>query len=98
MSYAPLGEGRTSPNAEVIELTTKNDGRSPYAYAPPPGEDLKDGDLKTSFPFGSATIDNWPAKSQQIAALTPLRGWILAFDILLASSPLLFIGTFDWTE
>lgn len=100
MSYAPLGDGRTSPQVENIELTTKTGGQTPYSYAPPPRPaDERDnkygyGDSKAySFP-GKLNVDKWPVKSQQVIALTPLRGSILAFDLLLASTPLLFIGMF----
>lgn len=102
MSYAPLGGGRTSPHVENIEMTTKNAGQGSYSYAPPQGPpydaDVKHNDPKAYFPPGKATIDNWPYKSQQVAALTPLRGAILAFDIVLASSPLLFVGTRPSTD
>lgn len=95
MSYAPLGGGRTSPHTETIELTTKNDGRIAYGYAPPEGP-LHDGDFKrgdaNAYWTHSKAVDSWPIQTQQIAALTPLRGIILVFDIVLASSPLLFIG------
>ncbi|KAF2628777.1 hypothetical protein BU25DRAFT_430599 [Macroventuria anomochaeta] len=94
MSYVPVGAGRTSPDVENIELTAKNDGQTAYGYAPPqgllPDGDIRYSDSKANFP-PSKVVDNWPIKSRQVAALTPLRGTILAFDIILASSPLLFI-------
>lgn len=91
MSYAPLGKGRTSPHAENIELVTKHDGQTAYSYAP---HDGTYDDSKAYFPPGKIKVDNWPVQSQQVAALTPLRATILAFDFMLASSPLIFIGMF----
>ena len=89
MSYAPLGEGRTSPHAENIELVTKHDGQTAYGYP------LHHGIYSDSKAYqlpGKTAVDNWPVQSQQVAALTPLRATILAFDFILASSPLVFIG------
>jgi hypothetical protein len=102
MSYAPLGDGRTSPHVGSIEMTTKNAEQGSYSYASPQGPpynaNVRYNDPKAYLPPGKATIDNWPVKSQQVAALTPLRGAILAFDIVLASSPLLFVGTRPSTD
>ncbi|XPS92069.1 hypothetical protein M3J09_001475 [Ascochyta lentis] len=94
MSYVPLGDGRTKPYVETIELTTKHNGQPTYSYVPP--SRLPEGEIDNYNNFqehilsGKPSIDNWPVKSQQVAILTPLRGSILVFDILLASSPLLF--------
>lgn len=96
MSYVPLGDGRKDVHVENIELTTNIDGQSRYNYAPPPGGP-SDGDSTYSYsgahlaPQKSA-IEKWPINSQQVATLTPLRGSILIFDVLLASCPLLFIS------
>ena len=37
---------------------------------------------------------NWPARSQRVWALTPLRAWIFFFDVILASTPIMFIGMY----
>jgi hypothetical protein len=95
MSYAQLGDDRASPRVENIELTTKHNNQAGYAYAPPsslpPDRDAQYSDSTALLPPSKTTIGKWPVESQQVAALTPLRGTILAFDIVLASAPLLFI-------
>ncbi|KAH6633213.1 hypothetical protein C7974DRAFT_167704 [Boeremia exigua] len=94
MSYIPIDHGRKSPHVESIELRTRDNVETISNYAPPQMLPF-DGDTKhvhvgTYYSSTKAT-DNWPTRSQQVAALTPLRGTILAFDIVLASSPLIFI-------
>lgn len=87
------------PHIENIELTTKHDVPSAYNVAPsqtsPYDGDSKQSDTNAYLPQNQ-TIENWPIQSQQVATLTPLRGTILAFDIVLASSPLLFIGMYRY--
>ena len=97
MSYLPLGDGRKHPHVENIELTATNDGQSRYNdYRAPPGlppdGGTKYSNYNASFAPDKPAVNDWPVNSQQVAALTPLRGSILVFDILLASTPLLFIG------
>lgn len=95
MAYIPLGNEGMRPHAENIELTAKHDESTGYNIAPsqdsPYEGDSKDGN-RNAYPLPDRVVDNWPARSQQVATLTPLRGTVLAFDIILASSPLLFIG------
>ena len=95
MSYVPLGDGRSSPYVEIIEFTTKNPVQATYNDAPPQSPPYDGGtnhsDSKAHFP-PDKVVDNWPVQSQQVAAMTPLRGTIFAFDVVLASSPLMFIG------
>lgn len=98
MSYAPLGGGRTSPHAETIELVTKHEGQPAYSHVPsqhPPNDGMYRGPKAFSPPEKMAIAD-WPVQSQQVATMTPLRATILAFDFLLASSPLIFIGNLLW--
>lgn len=95
MSYVPLGDGRSNPHIESIELITKNNLQPFHNFAPPQGlecdENPNQNDAKAKALLPKS-VANWPLQSQQVAALTPLRSTILAFDIVLASSPLLFIG------
>ena len=37
-------------------------------------------------------VRNWPTESKHIWSLTPLRGFLIMFDVILASSPIMFIG------
>ncbi|KAF3048542.1 hypothetical protein E8E11_008630 [Didymella keratinophila] len=84
------------PHVENIELTETNDGQSRYnTYKMPPGlppdGDTKYSNYNASFTPDKPAVNDWPVNSQQVAVLTPLRGSILVFDVLLASTPLLFI-------
>ncbi|KAF3006632.1 hypothetical protein E8E13_007746 [Curvularia kusanoi] len=94
MSYVPLDGGRTSPHVENIEMNAKRDRQTTYEYIPRKGSQCdgrpKQDDAKT-YSARHKEIAHWPVQSQQVAALTPLRGTIFAFDIVLASSPFLFI-------
>lgn len=39
--------------------------------------------------------EQWPLQSQKLAPMTPWRGFIMIFDVILASTPIMFIGRFN---
>ncbi|KAF2193324.1 hypothetical protein K469DRAFT_618364 [Zopfia rhizophila CBS 207.26] len=98
--YTPLnprvhGDG---DNLDTIELNPYTSPGGQYVppgtqYAPPSGPppDSKNKDLKALFQSNHAPVKNWPIHSQQVARLTPLRTFIIFFDAILASAPLMFI-------
>jgi hypothetical protein len=97
MSYIPLWNGRTSPHPEDIEINTLSDRQTTCKFAPSQGpldDNIPRDDDSTSFFYHSNAVYSRPSPSQRVAAFTPFRGAILAFDIILASSPLIFIGIY----
>ncbi|ORX95134.1 hypothetical protein BCR34DRAFT_200441 [Clohesyomyces aquaticus] len=94
MGYTPLNRTAQSvgdigdQRLESIELNR---------YAPPSGsppESSKNRDSKAYFlehDKPSTAVRHWPVHSQQVARLTPLRSFIMFFDAILASTPIMFI-------
>lgn len=103
MAYQPVGDhhGHASIYAqpENIEMDTRYDPGGQDHLTPsaqPSLNDSKQGD-KTPF-FRSKTTSKhpsssqWPVQSQRVATYTPLRSFIMFFDALLASVPLMFVA------
>ncbi|KAF2790314.1 hypothetical protein K505DRAFT_251467 [Melanomma pulvis-pyrius CBS 109.77] len=68
-----------------------------FSYAPPagppPSSDYKSRDSKAFFDGkNEPPVRHWPIHSQHVATVTPLRGFIIVFDALLASTPIMFIA------
>ncbi|KAF2468548.1 uncharacterized protein BDR25DRAFT_335386 [Lindgomyces ingoldianus] len=67
-------------------------------YSPPSGpppDSSKHRDSKANFTQHAhppSTVKHWPMHSQQVATLTPLRTFIIVFDAILASAPIMFIA------
>jgi hypothetical protein len=59
---------------------------------PPYGNfDIKDSD--SVFRSDQPPVKHWPLESQYVAHFTPSRMFMVAFDILMASTPIMFIST-----
>jgi hypothetical protein len=108
MAYRQVGgsDARNFQPAHLdnIELNTHYDSGA-YNYAPPAGKppsQATGGDSKhddDAKPFFQPTTQpmpppgsNWPVQSQRVATVTPLRAFLLFFDGLLASVPIMFVG------
>ncbi|KAF2735281.1 hypothetical protein EJ04DRAFT_576229 [Polyplosphaeria fusca] len=77
-----------------IELDQYGHQFEPIRYSPPAGHppDSKNRDSKAHFQSDQPPVPHWPAHSQNVARLTPLRTFIIFFDAILASSPIMFIA------
>jgi hypothetical protein len=108
MAYQPVGNpgirGLQPAHLDNIELDTRYDPAAYNTkYASPPGhpldEDSKfdEDDKKPLFRATSkaaqAPGSNWPVEAQRVATVTPLRAGLMVFDAVLASTPLMFVGT-----
>ncbi|KAF2264690.1 hypothetical protein CC78DRAFT_463206 [Lojkania enalia] len=82
-------------NLENIELDPHVPSES-IRYSPPtnppPGADSKRRNSKVPFQSDQPPVKHWPVHSTQVATLTPLRTFIIVFDALLASAPIMFIA------
>lgn len=65
----------------------------PPPAGPPPLQENAGFHKKNESPFENDVppVKNWP-QSQNVATLTPLRIFIVVFDAILASTPIMFIG------
>jgi hypothetical protein len=106
--HHPTMRGLQPAHFDSIEMDTRYDPGNDK-YAPPPGRSpshMTDGDSKLDDmgddknPFfrsssGVAQRSNWPDQAQQVATVTPLRAFLMFFDGVLASTPIMFVGKFD---
>lgn len=77
-------ERERSYSAHPAGLYSPPSGPPPGPASPPP---------KEYFDSQPPSIKKWPMQSQRVWAVTPLRAFIIIFDIVFASTPIMFIGT-----
>lgn len=107
--HDPGAQNVQPAHLDNIEMDTRYDpGADKYArpLGHPPSH-MTDGESKhddsdDKKPFfrstSRATIppgSNWPVQAQQVATVTPLRAFLMFFDGVLASTPIMFVGEFD---
>lgn len=102
MAYEPVGhtqDSRISINDD-IEPRTRYDAGS-YNSEPSAtdsqyrGTDGGAKDTKDANWTSTEIISNeWPLQSRKLAPMTPMRGFVIIFDVVLASMPIMFIGGF----
>ncbi|KAF2116109.1 hypothetical protein BDV96DRAFT_42997 [Lophiotrema nucula] len=82
-----------SDNIELNQYAYNGPGQNQYSPppGPPPGLHSEHGDSKANFESNQPPVKHWPIHTQQVAHLTPLRTFIIFFDAILASTPLMFI-------
>lgn len=96
MAYRAIGNPDPA-HLDNIELNTRYDAGS-YNYAPPPGtppdrDKKRDVDTKGLLSQSSQPpVNSWPVHSRRAAAMTPMRFSLLVFDVVLASTPIMFLG------
>lgn len=101
MAYTPLNpsiriNNVQSESLENVELQERS--AQSHQYAPPASSlpithsNSTYGDTKTIYESYQPPVRHWPLESQQVARLTPLRFFIIVFDTILASTPIMFIG------
>ncbi|KAF1836133.1 hypothetical protein BDW02DRAFT_646341 [Decorospora gaudefroyi] len=86
-AYSPIGAQKWPyMHTGVVELNTGYDAGSRNRSLSPSS---KESNLKGGIErVGSA----WPAQSQRVASMTPLRASLFLFDVILASTPLMFVA------
>jgi hypothetical protein len=111
MAYQPVHDPMRGPppaHFDNIEMDTRYDPGADK-YAPPPGRSpshMTDGDSKFEDlgdyknPFFRSTSQAtqpsaWPGQAQHVATVTPLRAFLMFFDGVLASTPIMFVGESD---
>ena len=102
MSYAPINNSSFPENIELGHQRSTGARYSPPTGQPPPPPNpiIIDDDPTTgqkpkfhshvTSAFGTKN-EKWPDRSQRVASFTPLRGFILIWDVLFAAFPLAFI-------
>lgn len=99
-SLNPTVEDARHESFENIEMIQHSTNSPPETlYAPPPPHpprtsDVSIKDTKALFSTEQPPIERWPIRSQQVATLTPRRTVIIVFDVILASTPIMFIGEY----
>ena len=99
MAYESVNNPRGPylPLDEDFELSTRYDVGSHDNILPAtgaPGRNDKDRVEDTKIPFGSKELPlgQWPANPECVAIITPWKALVMVFDILLASTPIMFIS------
>jgi hypothetical protein len=105
MAYKHIDDPDTRPHLDNIEMHNTSYDAGAYGYAPPPGKpssqatggDSKhDDDAKPFFQADAKGVpqagEDWPVQAQQVATVTPLRAFLMVFDGVLASTPIMFVG------
>lgn len=86
-------------NIEMAGYSSGYASQPTNIYSPPagplPGSDRKDRDSKAYFASDQPPVKHWPVHSQRVSKITPLRAFIIFFDAVLASTPIMFIGKDD---
>ena len=91
-SFRPSSLHFRNQHSNYIEL---NHYPNVSSYEPQHIPQHADADNKNPNVGQPPPAQHWPARSQRVWALTPLRAWILFFDVILASTPIMFIGMYD---
>jgi hypothetical protein len=95
MRYQPLEPTHQNVQDKPYHNIEMNQQPSQFSYQPSlPNLDQKSRDSKTYFQNDNneRPVRRWPTQSQRVATITPLRGVIIVFDAILASTPIMFIG------
>jgi hypothetical protein len=99
MAYEPVGRtnGSRMSLSDDLEPTMRYDAGS-YNSRPSANDSVhhqtEDGVQNSKGATWSVESikEQWPLQSQRLAPMTPLRGFIVVFDVILASMPIMFIG------
>jgi hypothetical protein len=100
MRYQPLESTHQNVQDKRYHNIEMNQQPSQFSYQPsPPNLDQKSRDSKAYFQNDNneQPVRRWPVQSQRVATITPLRGVIIVFDAILASTPIMFIGVSTFT-
>lgn len=104
MAYEPIGlvEGPHVSTHNNIELGTRYEAGSygnTLSLDDPLDRDSRDGaqDTKGAFRSRATLVERWPSHPQRVAIMTPLRVFLVVFDAILASVPIMFISRSDPT-
>jgi hypothetical protein len=99
MRYQPLEPTYQNARDERYDNIEMNQQPPPdFPYRPPAGSppnlEQRSQDSKAHFQNDNneRPVRRWPMQSQHVATITPLRGFIIFFDAILASTPIMFIG------
>jgi hypothetical protein len=103
MAYRPVGNHndhiRLPAEPENLEMDTRYDPGAQEYLTPsvqPSLSDSKQDDKRPLFRSTSTSKhpprNQWPVQSQQVATYTPLRSFVLFFDAMLASVPIMFVA------
>jgi hypothetical protein len=91
MAYEPVGPQAKGPHASVeynADVNTRYDAGS-YNDGPHASQDR---DTEDGVEDIKGVSQKWPAHLQKVGVITPLKGLIMAFDVILASTPIMFLG------
>ncbi|USP81570.1 hypothetical protein yc1106_08844 [Curvularia clavata] len=97
MAYEPVGrsQGPRISTSDDMEPRTRYDAGS-YNSEPSATDSqycrTEDGGKGATWSSRETIKDQWPLQSQKLAPMTPMRGFIMVFDVILASMPIMFIA------
>jgi hypothetical protein len=95
LRYQPLEPTYHNAQGQRYHNIEMNQQPSQFSYQPSsPNLDQKGSDSKAYFQNDNnePPARHWPMQSQHVATITPLRGIVIVFDAILASTPIMFIG------
>lgn len=58
----------------------------------------QDNDTEYSVESTKGVSQKWPSDLQKVGRITPLKALVLVFDVVLASSPIMFLGEHDQSQ
>jgi hypothetical protein len=93
MAYEPVGPQAKGPQVSVEDDAGLNIRYDAGAYNNAPHA-TQDRDTEYSGDDIKGVSQKWPSHLQKVAAITPLKVLVFLFDVILASTPIMFLGEY----
>ena len=97
MAYEPVGPQAKGPHVSVEYDGGLNTQYDPGAYNNAPHVP-QDSDTEYSVDNTKGVSQKWPSDLRKVGRITPLKALVLVFDVILASSPIMFLGEYDRSQ
>jgi hypothetical protein len=96
MAYEPVSPYAKGPNISVEDDAAMSTRYDAGLYSSNPDDsrdrDTEDGAEDVKRTSHGMQRQMWPSHAQRVAVMTPLKVLIMVFDVILASTPIMFLG------
>lgn len=96
MAYEPVGHNIKGPRVSVEDALSIQYDAGSYSNSLDDSRDHdgEDGVKDNKDTSHETRVQKWPSRSQKVATITPLKVLIMVFDVVLASTPIMFLGEY----